>query len=142
MSLDIGIDFTRNDGPPREVVLTDWELRLVTHCIDLYLDVATRTDDCTAPLARSVMTKLAHAPVAEDVSTKRRRSARRRELGEIARRLGNLPDCLHPNHTVTWAHKQADGSPRVFDGVVFGTCEECGVRVQRPVDGGEWKAIA
>ena len=45
------IDFTHNTGPARVVIFTDWEARLVDHCLSLYIDAAKVLNDSTLPLA-------------------------------------------------------------------------------------------
>lgn len=80
MSIDIGIDFTVNTGRPRVFALTDWECRLVEHCLTLYVEAAEACDDITLPLAVSALGKVAGAPASDEgVPRLKRRGLQSRE---------------------------------------------------------------
>lgn len=136
MSLDIGIDFTVNDKPPREVVLTDWEHRLVVHCIGLYRDVAAELEDCTLPIATSTLKKLAAAEVAEASTAKQsRKRARAREMAAVLKPRVPVEVCGHAD--VDWL--------RPFDaevGPLSGKCRTCESWVARETVESEWRAVA
>lgn len=79
--MDIGIDFTSEQQPSRSVRLTDWEARLVEHCLGLYLAAAEAIDDVTVPLSRSALLKVQLAGRFPGSS----RNARRRRSHEMGR---------------------------------------------------------
>lgn len=88
MSFDIvGIDFTRNDRPPRHIILTDWEARLVEHCLGRYIEAAVACEDATTGLATSAFGKVTSGKVPETVSLTERATARRREAKIIREML-------------------------------------------------------
>ena len=101
MTLDIGIDFTKNTAPPREVVFTDWEARLVEHCLGLYRQAAIALDDVTEPLAASALAAVRNGVLPEESTKHGRASARRREMKAIGRRLDRMADCEHPPHRIS-----------------------------------------
>ncbi len=86
MGMDIGVDFTKNDGAPRSVVLTDWEARLVEHCLGLYLAAAVALDDVTVPLAEGALLKVQLGRVVGG-SRPSEKAFRKRERARELRRL-------------------------------------------------------
>lgn len=89
--IDIGIDFTVNNKPPRHLILTDWEARLIEACLNRYLEAAIACDDPTLPLAAAALGKVTRGPVPDTVSISERTAARRHEKAIIREVMDPTP---------------------------------------------------
>lgn len=115
MTLDIGIDFTSNHLPPRQVTFTDWEARLIEHCLMRYLDAAVEIDDVTVPLATSALSKVRSGQLDDDTEAAQ------------ADRWWETRDVLYPRESRElrgFAHELAEAldlvAPTVLQGIRLG----------------------
>lgn len=85
----VDIDFTVNTSPSRLLALTDWEARLVEHCIGFYSEAAITCADPSAPLAAAVLAKVRQRNVPAD-STEKSRAIERQDEARAARWVAAL----------------------------------------------------